>query len=73
MKSFPGMVLGLAMAMLAHNHLSGQEKLIGYPDQWKFDIPTRTIILTSDQQLMDLQGSYPGRYFSRFTSKEADG
>ena len=31
-----------------------QERLLDFPDQWKFDIPTRTILLTSDQQLIDL-------------------
>ena len=32
-----------------------QEKLIDYPDQWQFEKRTTGIILTSDQQLIDLQ------------------
>jgi len=55
MKSITGMVLGLVLFLQAQNPVSAQEKLIGYPDQWKFDLPARSIILTSDQQLMDLQ------------------
>jgi len=31
------------------------EKLLTFPGQWQFSLPAQTIILTSDQQLMDLQ------------------
>jgi hypothetical protein len=42
---------------LAHGHtfLYSQEQLLTYPDQWQFEKRAMGIILTSDQQLIDLQ------------------
>jgi len=31
------------------------ELLLTFPDQWQFSLPEQYIILTSDQQLLDLQ------------------
>jgi hypothetical protein len=55
MKSLGNIVIGGFACLLLGIPAAAQEKLLAYPDQWKFEIPTRTIILTSDQQLMDLQ------------------
>ncbi len=45
-------ITGLA---LCQNPLLSQEQLLTYPDQWQFEKRAMGIILTSDQQLIDLQ------------------
>jgi len=45
-------MLGIA---LMHTPGYSQEKLIDYPAQWQFEKRAMSIILTSDQQLIDLQ------------------
>ena len=60
MKTFFQMVPRLLMVLLAGSFLLpalvySQSKLLTYPDQWQFEKRASYIILTSDQQLMDLQ------------------
>ncbi|NNF47082.1 MAG: hypothetical protein HKN69_09945, partial [Desulfofustis sp.] len=45
-------ISGLA---LSHHPLFSQKELLTYPDQWQFEQRALGIILTSDQQLIDLQ------------------
>ena len=49
------MIPGILGFLICLSGTYAQERLLEYPDQWKFEEGTRTIILTSDQQLMDLQ------------------
>ena len=46
------LVLGL---LLVSSNIFSQEQLLTYPDQWQFEKRAMGIILTSDQQLIDLQ------------------
>ena len=55
MKTFCRAIIICLVSVLILTNTTAQEKLLAYPDQWKFEIPSRTIILTSDQQLIDLQ------------------
>ena len=45
-------ITGLA---LSHHPVFSQKELLSYPDQWQFEKRALGIILTSDQQLLDLQ------------------
>jgi hypothetical protein len=45
-------IMGLA---LGNSPVFSQEQLLSYPDQWQFEKRAMGIILTSDQQLIDLQ------------------
>ena len=42
-------------SIICHQTLHSQEQLLTYPDQWQFEKRALGIILTSDQQLIDLQ------------------
>jgi hypothetical protein len=55
MEKIRGIIISCMAGMLLLAGAEAQERLLTYPGQWKFEIPTRTIILTSDQQLIDLQ------------------
>jgi len=45
----------LAGLLICSSGVHAQEALLSYPDQWQFEKRAASIILTSDQQLMDLQ------------------
>ncbi len=55
MKTICRTFLAFIVSLLLLTNTAAQERLLTYPDQWKFEIPSKGIILTSDQQLIDLQ------------------
>jgi hypothetical protein len=55
MKTFSRTILTCLVNLLILTNTGAQEKLLIYPDQWQFEIRSSYIILTSDQQLIDLQ------------------
>jgi hypothetical protein len=55
MKAFSRTLFACLVSVLILANATAQEKLLNYPDQWQFEIRSSYIILTSDQQLIDLQ------------------